>query len=178
MRALLPTTILGMTHEGMFVLWHLRTRSVTHLRSSVRWSRSSFTWASFLMFFARFANLRVDSDSCVCAGTCLHERMHERLLACLLLMPATIATAVRSAAMWVAMAEGRHQAEDVLKFICKENLTWNASMEGATVQIMVVRQLPPRESSRMRVSCAVVGGLAVGPLVAASHPVRITDSLG
>jgi hypothetical protein len=64
----------------------------THLRSRVRWSRSSLTCTSFLMFFARLANLSVDSDSA------------------------------------------------------------NASSAGDTQHSMLVRQLPPRLSSRMRVS--------------------------
>mmetsp|Transcript_121050 Transcript_121050/g.214126 ORF Transcript_121050/g.214126 Transcript_121050/m.214126 type:complete len:203 (-) Transcript_121050:964-1572(-) len=69
-----------------------RRSSPSYLLSNVRWSTSSFTWAQFLIAFARWANFSVERDSA------------------------------------------------------------KASAAGDTIAIMVVRQLPPSESSRRRVS--------------------------
>lgn len=44
---------------------------------------------------------------------------------------------------------------------CERGLTGNASMDGAMVHTMVVRQLPPSESSRMRVSFESRYGMCV-----------------
>mmetsp|Transcript_1429 Transcript_1429/g.5628 ORF Transcript_1429/g.5628 Transcript_1429/m.5628 type:complete len:278 (-) Transcript_1429:895-1728(-) len=80
-----------------------RRSSRSYRRSSDFWSRSSFTRASFLMFFALLANLSVESDST------------------------------------------------------------NASSAGLIIAIIVVLQLPPRLSSRMRVSLESLYGMCCLP---------------
>mmetsp|Transcript_52670 Transcript_52670/g.146234 ORF Transcript_52670/g.146234 Transcript_52670/m.146234 type:complete len:205 (+) Transcript_52670:1499-2113(+) len=94
-----------------------RLSSRSYFRRSDFWSRSSLMRASFLIFLARLANLRVDSDSTI------------------------------------------------------------ASNAGDIMAIMVVRQLPPRESSRMRVSFESRYGMWLRPRGSVSAAMTLPRAL-
>ena len=73
------------------------------------------------------------------------------------------------------MSEVREKGRGICVIPLIPTNTWNASMAGATVQIMVVRQLPPRLSSRMRVSLLSRYGMCERSPRAVSAPMTLPE---
>ena len=107
------------------------------------------TTAWFLMFLARLANLSVDSDSCGGRAGPRQLPVHQHSAGTLQLCQLLSSDRLDPPSLKRSLPERWHSMWRAAKpSLC----TWKASMEGLIMYIIVVLQLPPSESSRMRVS--------------------------